>query len=209
MKVLNNQTLTEDLPEQERTINLSSEDNTFLQNHGIYYLLGDLEPIQATSLHQSILRKNLDPSWPSLAPLTIVINSPGGELVGATWPLVDIILASRFPIRTVAIGDCSSGAALVLSCGTKGLRAAMPNASIMFHQLSSATEGNVEGIRSWYGSVEQEHRKMVRLLAKTSKYKSLKVVEKQLLAGEDVWLSPERALEHGLIDKIISRGLKW
>lgn len=186
-----------------------TEDATYLQDKGIYYLLGDLEPYQATLLHQSILRKNLDPTWPTSSPITIIINSSGGELVGATWPLIDLISFIRLPVHTLAIGECSSGAALILCSGTKGLRTACPNASIMFHQLSAGTEDKIGGIRSWLSSVEMEHRKMIRLLTRNSNYKSGRVVEKKLLSSEDAWLTPEEALRHGLIDRILTKNDVW
>src|SRR5437764_15014121 len=61
------------------------------------------------------------------------INSPGGS-VTATLAIYDTMQCLECPISTYCVGTAASGAAILLSGGTKGKRYALPHSRIMLHQ---------------------------------------------------------------------------
>ena len=61
------------------------------------------------------------------------INSPGGS-VTATLAIYDTMQFLECPISTYCVGTAASGAAILLSGGTKGKRYALPHSRIMLHQ---------------------------------------------------------------------------
>lgn len=65
-------------------------------------------------------------------PIHCYINSPGGS-VTAGLAIADTMKYVRCQMNTYCIGQAASMGALLLSCGTKGHRFALPNARIMIH----------------------------------------------------------------------------
>ena len=65
--------------------------------------------------------------------ISMYINSPGGS-VTSTLAIVDTMQHVKNDISTVCVGMAASGAAMVLSAGTKGKRMALPTSEVMIHQ---------------------------------------------------------------------------
>src|SRR3989344_781419 len=65
--------------------------------------------------------------------ITLYINSPGGQ-VTSTMAVLDTMNYVKSDVSTVCVGLAASGAAIILSAGTKGKRFALPNAEVMIHQ---------------------------------------------------------------------------
>src|SRR5438067_460242 len=61
------------------------------------------------------------------------INSPGGSAT-AMLAIYDTMQFLECPISTYCVGTAASGAAILLSGGTKGKRYALPHSRIMLHQ---------------------------------------------------------------------------
>src|SRR5213595_1721072 len=70
------------------------------------------------------------------------INCPGGS-VTATLAIYDTMQFLECPISTYCMGLAASGAAIILSSGTKGKRFALPNCKIMIHQPWGQVAGQV------------------------------------------------------------------
>src|SRR6202050_1279039 len=68
------------------------------------------------------------------------INSPGG-LVTAGLAIYDTMQYVRPAIHTYCIGQAASMGSLLLCCGEKGHRYALPNARVMVHQPSASFYG--------------------------------------------------------------------
>ena len=139
---------------------------------------------------------------PSLKNVTIVINSPGGDVV-ETLGLIDYIrsIDTNEGIKTNIIcrGSAMSAAALLLTAGT-GVRAASKHSKIMVHQLSSFSVGKLSDIKSNAKFAEQLEDDCNTIMEECTKK------DKQWWADNqqtDYFLSAEDALELGIIDKII------
>ena len=139
---------------------------------------------------------------PDLKSVTILLNSPGGDVV-ETLGLIDYIrsLDSNEGIKTniVCRGSAMSAAALLLASGT-GVRAASKHSKIMVHQLSTFAAGKLSDLKSNAKFAEQLENDCNTIMeACTNKDKKWWEENQQ----NDYFLSAEDALGLGIIDKII------
>ena len=74
--------------------------------------------------------------------IKLYINSPGGSVYDGL-AIIDTMNYIEPDVQTIGIGLQASMGAMLLSCGAKGKRYALPNARIMIHQPSSGTEGKI------------------------------------------------------------------
>src|SRR3989344_5771213 len=77
--------------------------------------------------------------------IKLYINSPGGS-VTAGLAIYDTMQFIKCPGSTICIGLAASMGAVLLACGSKGKRFALPNAEIMLHQVSSGAQGQATEI---------------------------------------------------------------
>lgn len=131
--------------------------------------------------------------------ITLYINSPGGQ-VTATMAILDTMQYVKSDIATVCVGLAASGAAIVLSGGTKKKRFALPNAEIMIHQPLGGTEGQASDIAITAKQILKIKDRLNHILAKQTG-KPLNQIERD--SDRDYYMSAEEALSYGLIDEII------
>ena len=136
-----------------------------------------------------------------LKSITILLNSGGGDVV-ETLGLIDYIRSldrDGIKINIVCRGMAMSAAALLLTAGT-GLRAASKHSKIMVHQLSSFTAGKLSDIKSNARFAEQLEEDCNQIMEEcTKKDKTWWKSNQQ----NDYFITSEKALELGIIDKII------
>ena len=137
-----------------------------------------------------------------LPQLTIIINSPGGD-VHAAFALIDTMKASTIPIKTVGLGLIASCGFLIFIAGKKGSRILTPNTSILSHQYSWGSAGKEHEL---YARVKEFELSTARMMAHYKKCTGLseKKNREKLLPAEDVWLSAKEAVKYGIADKIVS-----
>jgi len=133
--------------------------------------------------------------------LTLYINSPGGDLYEA-FALIDIMNASKYPIRTIGIGQVMSAAFLIFCSGTKGQRFIGRNSGIMCHQLSDNFGGKHHDLKATMKEVENCNRRMIAILKRCSGMDDRNINSK-LLNSTDVYLKAEDMLNYGLADQIL------
>src|SRR5207245_8013842 len=76
------------------------------------------------------------------ADIHMYINSPGGS-VSATLALYDTMQFLEAPILTYCMGSAASGAAILLTAGSKGKRYCLPNSKVMIHTPYGQVGGQV------------------------------------------------------------------
>jgi len=138
---------------------------------------------------------------PSLESLTMLLNSPGGDVV-ETLGLIDYIRTLKdegIKTNIVCRGSAMSAAALLLTAGT-GLRAASKHSKIMVHQLSSYAVGKLSDLKSNAKFAESLEDDCNNIMAECTNKDKQWWMEKQ---QNDYFLNAEEALELGIIDKII------
>ena len=108
----------------------------------IVFIDGEISDIIADLvIAQLLFLESQDPS----RDISIYINSPGG-LVTAGLAIYDTIQYIKPDVQTICIGQASSMAALLLACGTKGKRYALPSSRILIHQPWGGVSGQASDI---------------------------------------------------------------
>jgi ATP-dependent Clp protease protease subunit len=170
-----------------------------LLENAIHFLTGDIEGENIQEAIRWIVYENLDVNKDK--PLTLYINSPGGDLYQA-FALIDIMRSSRRPIRTIAIGSAMSAAFLIFSAGTAGERWAAKNTGFMCHQFSDSQEGKYHDIKAQAKESDLCNQKMIDILKEATGLPTAKIKSK-LLPASDVYLSAEELVELKICDHIL------
>lgn len=178
----------------------TDSDNTDLKDHNIYLFMDDFDSDTVKPVIEFIMQKNLLPSAKRPKHLTLMINSPGGDL-NAAFALIDIMRGSTIPVHTVGIGQIASCGLLTFMSGKKGHRIITPNTSILSHQYSWGSSGKEHEL---FARVREFELTSERLMAHYKKCTGLddKTIKKWLLPAEDVWLDAEQAIKYGIADEI-------
>ena len=130
--------------------------------------------------------------------INLYINSPGGS-VTAGLAIYDTMQFIRPQVSTLCVGQAASMGAFLLAAGTKGKRFALPNSRMMLHQPSGGSRGVAADIEIQAQEILLMREQLNNLIAEHTG-KSPEVVAKD--TDRDFWMSPDSALEYGLIDKI-------
>ena len=134
-------------------------------------------------------------------PIHLVISTYGGS-VDEMFSLYDTIKFLPCPVRTIALGKVMSAGVLLLASGVKGKRMIGRSARIMIHPISGGLIGNVFEAMNEMKEFERLQELMVSaLMAETSLKKE--DIDKLMKAGHDFFLTPEQAVEMGIVDRII------
>ncbi|MFA6601754.1 MAG: ATP-dependent Clp protease proteolytic subunit [Candidatus Paceibacterota bacterium] len=130
--------------------------------------------------------------------IQLYINSPGGQ-VHAGMAIIDTMLHVKNKISTVCVGMAASMAAVILSCGAKGERYALPNAEVMIHQPSGGTEGQASDIEISAKHILKIRSNLNKILAKNTG-QPLSKIEKDV--DRDFFMDAEEAKKYGIIDQV-------
>lgn len=131
--------------------------------------------------------------------IQLYVNSPGGS-VTSTLAIIDTMQHVKNDISTVCVGIAASGAALILSAGTKGKRVALPNAEIMIHQPLGGAEGQASDIEISARHILKTRAALNKLLSKNTG-QSLARIEKDV--DRDFFMDAEEAKKYGIIDQVM------
>ncbi len=131
--------------------------------------------------------------------IQVYINSPGGS-VTAGLAIYDTMQQISPDIATICFGVAASMGAFLLSGGTKGKRLALPNSRIMIHQPLGGAQGQAVEIEIQAKEILYLKKTLNSLLSEHTGQPIDKINED---TERDYFLSPEEAVNYGLIDKII------
>ncbi len=135
-------------------------------------------------------------------PITLYINSPGGS-VSAGLSIYDLIQFISNPVQTVACGLAASMGSFLLSAGEPGRRFALPNATIMMHQIQAGLpQGNFRSNQNMMEFFSKQEKRLEQIYAGNC-HKSAEEIH--AFCGMDQYMNPDEAKEFGLIDAIISK----
>ena len=134
--------------------------------------------------------------------LTLGICSPGGDL-NACFALLDVMMGSKIPIRTIGMGMIASCGLLMFITGAKGRRILTPNTSILSHQYSWGSWGKEHELFAQVKEFELSTKRMIDHYKKCTGLTE-KDIRKYLLPPEDVWLSAQEAKKLKICDAVKS-----
>lgn len=131
--------------------------------------------------------------------IKMYINSPGGSVTSAL-AIYDTMQYVSPDVQTICVGLAASGAAILLSSGTKGKRMALPNAEVMIHQVMGGAQGQATDI-----DIHARHilKTRERLDAILSQHTGQKISRVSQDTERDYFMSADEAKKYGIIDKVI------
>ncbi len=133
--------------------------------------------------------------------IMLYINSPGGS-VTAGFAIYDTMQHIRSDVSTICLGQAASMGAFLLAAGTKGKRMALPHSRVLIHQPLGGAQGQATDIEIQAAEIVRIKKSLNEILA-TNTGQSIKKIEKD--TDRDYIMTPEEALEYGMIDKIVSK----
>ena len=133
--------------------------------------------------------------------ITLYINSPGGSITSG-MAIYDTMQYIKPNVSTVCIGMAASMGAFLLAAGEKGKRFALPNSEVMIHQPLGGAQGQATEIEIAARRILHLKDKLNQILAERTG-QPLEVLQRD--TERDNFMTSERALEYGLIDKVITR----
>ncbi|TMK53072.1 MAG: ATP-dependent Clp protease proteolytic subunit [Actinobacteria bacterium] len=134
----------------------------------------------------------------SSEPITLIIDSPGGDVSGL-FTLLDTMGILDATVDTKCVGMAASAASVILCAGT-GVRSATPNARIMLHQ----PHGGIQGASA--KDLEIAAKEFLFLKARLEEILSERTHQPLERIREDTdrdfWMSAAEAKDYGLIDRV-------
>ena len=131
--------------------------------------------------------------------ITMYINSPGGEVYSG-MAIFDTMQHIKCDVKTIVTGLAASMGSMFLVGGTKGKRYALPNSRIMIHQPAHGAQGKISDTLIAVEEGLRLKKLLTGIMAERTGQEYDKVENDM---DRDKWLSPEEALEYGIIDAIV------
>ncbi|MEC7918259.1 MAG: ATP-dependent Clp endopeptidase proteolytic subunit ClpP [Pseudomonadota bacterium] len=184
--------VVEQTPRGERAFDIYS----MLLKERVIFLTGPVEDVGANLVVAQLLY--LEAENPD-KDISLYINSPGGS-VTAGLSIYDTMQFIKPDVSTLCIGQAASMGAVLLAGGAKGKRHALPNSRVLIHQVMGGFQGQASDIEIHAQEILSIKEKLNNILSKHTGQKVKKVAED---SDRDNFLSPEEAVEYGLIDSVM------
>lgn len=154
--------------------------------------------ISTDSMYETLSRFNFLAKT-NKGPIHLNVSSFGGD-VYSMFGIHDY-MRTLLPVKvdTICVGPAMSAAAFLLASGT-GERLMTRNSTVMFHQFTGLIEGKTTGLIANTEHIKGIQERANELLGEYTK-KSKTYWQK--MTKDDFYLTAERCLEYGVIDRII------
>ena len=134
--------------------------------------------------------------------ISLYINSPGGSIT-AGMAILDTMRLVEPNIVTYCVGQAASMAAVLLACGTKGKRYALPHSRVLIHQPSmSGLAGQASDIDIYAREILRMREILNGILADATGQDVERVARD---VDRDYLMEAEQAVAYGMVDKIIAK----
>lgn len=157
-----------------------------------------IEDWTATMITSQLLFLEQANPWQEIA---LYINSPGG-LISAGLAIYDTMQFITCPVATCCMGQAASMAAVLLAAGSPGRRFSLPHSRIMIHQPHGGYAGQASDIQIHAQEITRLKGLLTDILAEHS---GISREELEPMLDRDTFLSPQEALDLGIIDNIIRK----
>jgi ATP-dependent Clp protease protease subunit len=135
----------------------------------------------------------------SSKPIRMYINSPGGQVYSG-MAIYDTMQQVECPVSTVAVGFTASFGTILLAAGTKGMRYALPNATIHLHQPLGGARGQASDIAI---QAQEILRLRTDLNAILSRHTGQTIERIQKDTDRDLYMTAAQARDYGLVDEVL------
>ena len=132
-------------------------------------------------------------------PIRLYINSPGGQVYSG-MAIYDTMQQIECPVSTVAVGFTASFGTVLLTAGTKGMRYALPNATIHMHQPLGGAQGQASDIAIQANEILRLRKSLNEILSHHTD-QPIERIEND--TDRDIFMSAAEAAEYGLVDEVL------
>ena len=184
--------VVEQTPRGERAYDIYSR----LLKERVIFLTGPVEDIGANLVVAQMLfleAENPDKD------ISLYINSPGGS-VTAGLSIYDTMQFIKPDVSTLCVGQAASMGAVLLTGGAKGKRHALPNSRVLIHQVMGGFQGQASDVEIHAQEILSIKEKLNTILSTHSGQNIDKIAED---SDRDNFMSPQEAVEYGLIDSVM------
>ncbi len=171
-------------------------DELLLENR-IVFLIGEINQGSAARVMMQLLYLENQGRGKDV---NFYINSPGGA-VDDTLALYDTMRFMASPVSTYCLGRAYSGAALLLTAGSKGKRYMLPHAKVMIHQPYGGITGQAEDIRIQAEQIIKSKAELNKIIAHCTG-QALENVQRD--SERDKYFTAEEAVKYGLADEVLT-----
>lgn len=185
--------VVEQTPKGERQFDIFSR----LLKERIIFLTGEVDDTVSSLVCAQLLF--LEAENPK-KDISLYINSPGG-VVTSGLAMYDTMQYISCDVATICVGQACSMGSFLLAGGAKGKRYSLPNSQIMIHQPSGGAKGQAADIEIQAKLILDLRKRLNAIYAQNTGQK-LSVIEKAM--DRDNFMTPQEALDFGLIDYIIT-----
>ena len=133
--------------------------------------------------------------------INLYINSPGGVITSGL-AIYDTMGLISCDVATICVGMAASMATVLLTSGAKGKRYALANSTIHMHQAIGGAQGQASDIEIQAREILRLQDKIRTILSDNTGQDYDKVARD---TDRDYYLSPETALEYGIIDEVLTK----
>lgn len=163
----------------------------------IIFLVGQIEEHMANLVCAQLLF--LEAENPN-KDISLYINSPGG-VVSAGLAIYDTMQFIKPDVSTLCIGQAASAAAMILCTGAPGKRYALPNSTVMIHQVLGGYQGQGSDIQIHAKETQRVSDSLNRIMASHCG-KEVEQLEKD--TNRDNFMCANTAKDYGLIDAVFT-----
>ena len=184
--------VVEQTPRGERAYDIYSR----LLKERVIFLTGPVEDIGANLVVAQMLfleAENPDKD------ISLYINSPGGSVTSGL-SIYDTMQFIKPDVSTLCVGQAASMGAVLLTGGAKGKRHALPNSRVLIHQVMGGFQGQASDIEIHAQEILSIKEKLNTILSTHSGQKIDKIAQD---SDRDNFMSPEEAVDYGLIDSVM------
>ena len=184
--------VVEQTPRGERAYDIYSR----LLKERVIFLTGPIEDIGANLVVAQLLfleAENPDKD------ISLYLNSPGGSVTSGL-SIYDTMQFIKPDVSTLCVGQAASMGAVLLAGGAKGKRHALPNSRVLIHQVMGGFQGQASDIEIHAQEILSIKEKLNNILATHTGQKIDKITKD---SDRDNFMSPEEAVEYGLIDSVM------
>ncbi len=136
--------------------------------------------------------------------VSLYIHCPGG-VISAGLAIYDTMQLLRCDVSTICVGLAASMGTLLLCAGTKGKRYALPNSTIHLHQAVGGAQGQAADIEIAAREIMRMQEKIRNIIAAHTGQPVEKIAHD---TDRDFYLTPEQAVEYGIVDEILAKPAK-
>jgi len=131
----------------------------------------------------------------------LYVNSPGGSVYDGLG-IFDTMQHIKPDVHTVCVGLAASMGAFLLCAGAKGKRSSLQHSRIMIHQPLGGASGQASDIRIQADEILFLKDRLNHELSDRTGQPLDKI---QADTDRDFFMSPQQAMEYGLIDNVIDK----